>query len=251
MLAISLTEFGMLNKLMIPYDLNALGISQRDFVHHSFVHGMGHTLRVSIFCALLGELIGQDHEGQKAAVAALFHDMARNHDSVDPLHGKRAAKTIVPKFKEYIYSLGFDDKDICAMQCAIEWHCYKEELPQEHPMSLITYILKDADALDRIRIKDFDPKYLRLAGDTAMVDIAKAFYRKVIYELSIFLQSQGFTDSVCEEIDKWIDSPASFPDLLSSLEKYPQNVVLSVTQALECPQLYHRVVANYNNDVVR
>lgn len=231
--------------IKLPYDLNALGISELDFMHPSVVHGMGHTLRVSIFCALLGELLGQEQQGQIAAVAALFHDMARDHDFDDPLHGKRAAEAIVPKFKEYICSIGFDDEDIFAMQCAIEWHSYTKELPQNHPFSLITYILKDADALDRIRLKNLDPRYLRLASDMAIIDMAKSFYGKIINEIPNYLQYQEHINSICNKIHNWIDSSASFSDLLKSLEKYPKHEVRLVTLALECPRLYNRVVLNF------
>ena len=88
----------------LPYDLRSLEISSKDFWHPSFIHGMGHTVRVSIFASMIGYLTGHVREGQKASVAALFHDMARCSDGEDALHGKRSAEQVLPKYMEYILS---------------------------------------------------------------------------------------------------------------------------------------------------
>lgn len=228
----------------LPYDLNALGVSEKDFYHPTPVHGLGHSIRVSIISAIIGERLGHSREGQIAAMAALFHDMAREDDSENHLHGKRAAELIVPHFKDYIFSLGFSYNEFYSMQFAIEWHSYDKELESHHPMSLVTYILKDADALDRLRIKAFDSDYIRLIDSSVMVSLVKSFYRKILAELKIMLKHQEQISSVCQVIDNWIDSEDSFSCLLNNLSFLPKSTVQSIVFTLESPQLYNSVLNN-------
>lgn len=230
----------------LPYDLRTLSITGHDFCFPSFFHGIGHTLRVSIFSAMIGQLTGHDKEGQKAAVAALFHDMARNSDNIDTLHGKRAAKYVVPKYKEYILSLGFSEDDIREMQCAIEWHCYDEELLLSHPYSLTTYLLKDADALDRIRINALDPQYLRLADETIMTEMAKSFYAKMLRYIKKMYPNAAMTHSACEDIINWLYNAENYSLLLKRLEVYNEETIRSIMESLESPIFYHNVLFHYD-----
>ena len=224
----------------LPYDLRSLAISPKDFWHPSFIHGMGHTLRVSIFASMIGNLTGHVREGQKASIAALFHDMARSSDGEDALHGKRSAEQVLPKYKEYILSLGFSENDIQEMQCAIEWHSYPKELPLSHPYSLTTYLLKDADALDRIRIKALDPQYLRLADGT-MMEMAKTFYIKMLRHIPTMHPEEEMLSPACEDIIQWIDSEEPYYSLQQHLDTYPEPTVRCIMDTLESPMLYYHM----------
>ena len=110
-------------QVTLPYDINHLLIKKEHFLHRSFVHGIGHSIRVSIFSSLIGEKTGYLRKGQIASVAALFHDLARSSDGDDQVHGVVAVETILPQFEEEIKTLGFSEEDITEMKTAIKWHC--------------------------------------------------------------------------------------------------------------------------------
>lgn len=225
----------------LPYDLRSLVISSKDFWHPSFIHGMGHTLRVSIFASMVGNLTGHVREGQKASVAALFHDMARNSDGKDAFHGKRSAEQVLPKYKEYILSLGFSENDIQEMQCAIEWHSSPKELPSSHPYCLTTYLLKDADALDRIRIKALDPQYLRLA-DGGMIEMAKTFYIRMLGYIPTIHPEVGMLSPACEDIIQWIGSEDFYYLLQQHLDTYPESSIRCIMDTLDSPMFYYHML---------
>ena len=55
-------------------------------------------------------------------------------------------------------------------------HCLLEELDRSHPHWRLTSLLKDADGLDRVRLGDLDPLFLRNDESRAMVPFAHALY---------------------------------------------------------------------------
>ena len=226
----------------LPYDLRNLGITAHDFLHPSSIHGMGHTLRVSIFAAMIGQMTEHEQEGQKASVAALFHDLARSNDGEDYLHGKRAAELVEFKYKEYILSLGFTHDDIREMQYAIEWHSYDEEVPPSHPYSLTTYLLKDADALDRIRIKALNPNFLRMADGNIMIGMAKDFYYSIIKQICITHPNDESMRLACEDIKHWIDTQDSHHSLLERLSSFSSTTIRRIEDDLESPFFYYSMI---------
>lgn len=226
----------------LPYTILHPMICDADFRHPSTIHGMGHSLRVSIFASMIGEKTGYVREGRIASVGALFHDLERNNDGDDAVHGYFAAYSAVPRFLDSIYSLGFDDKEVDEMRCAIEWHSLQEELPIDHPFGVATWILKDADALDRIRIKALDTRFLRFVESVELLSTVQAFYLDLIDCIVKLCPNEKQIDETADVIRRWMDDDTGYQTLVTRLDQYPDNTVQTIVQKLESPSLYDMVL---------
>lgn len=147
--------------------------TQQDWLRHdSLIHGVGHMSRVFI----LQELICDQLEQQGAVVdrqatrwAASVHDVGRVDDGIDPDHGRRSAEWMnrnVPA--------GISPETIDRATYAVHWH-----VPSDDAAPVMTTelkVLKDADALDRVRLGDLNVSYLRTEAAKGMVDVAQQLY---------------------------------------------------------------------------
>lgn len=148
------------------------------FRHESHLHGAMHTYRVMCHVLALGEKMNMVHETPLAFCAAFVHDMARKHDGFCLMHGPRAAREKVPEFKSLFTKYGFADEDINAIKTAVANHSKYFELRKQHPHYLVTSLLKDADALDRIRMgeNNLNPKYIRHEATFGLIDFSCKLY---------------------------------------------------------------------------
>jgi hypothetical protein len=71
---------------------------------------------------------------------------------------------------------GVGDADYPSIHTAVVHHSLPEELDPGHPHWRLTSLLKDADALDRVRIGDLDPRYLRHPGARGMIRFARRLF---------------------------------------------------------------------------
>ena len=62
------------------------------------------------------------------------------------------------------------------MADAVVHHAVPKELDRGHPHWRLTSLLKDADALDRVRLGDLDPRYLRNAQANEMIAFAQMLF---------------------------------------------------------------------------
>jgi hypothetical protein len=117
------------------------------------LHGVGHTARVMVWAAVLT----RDTEWFESVVwAATCHDLRRVDDNDDPPHGFRAGtwvrQQLPGKLRQPLPNL-----ELIASAC--DWHvCPDRDAEWDHP---VLWLLKDADGLDRVRLYDLDPRYLR------------------------------------------------------------------------------------------
>lgn len=133
-------------------------------------HDALHTLRVLFNALLLLEMDGimlSEEETQMLMGAVIYHDIGRTNDDVDDSHGKASRDIYAADRKPENPGTGF----------LIEYHCLDDavarrdlealSLPNVDRIWLLYTILKDADALDRVRfgLRHLNPKYLR--NDTA------------------------------------------------------------------------------------
>lgn len=142
-------------------------------------HGKLHTARV-LFLALAiiqaGKIKLNPRGLTQLSTAIIFHDIGRKHDDVDNGHGK-AGREI---YKKTAGSSA--DPAVCFL---IKYHCLDDKLAEEYLKStdtirarkrtwLLYQILKDADALDRVRfgIYDLDVNQLRLPISHKLVPLA-------------------------------------------------------------------------------
>ena len=142
-------------------------------------HDKLHTARV-LFLALAviqaGKIKPNPRGLTQLSTAIIFHDIGRKHDDVDNGHGK-AGREIYKKTAR-----SSADPAVCFL---IEYHCLDDKLAEEYLKTtdtirakkrtwLLYQILKDADALDRVRfgIYDLDVNQLRLPISHKLVPLA-------------------------------------------------------------------------------
>jgi HD superfamily phosphodiesterase len=157
-------------------------VSARWFAHASWLHGVRHTQRVHIHAQrLIRELRWPEADARVVLSAAVWHDIGRVSDGWDPRHGALSAARVV--------ELGLDaalpGADARLARFAIRYHCRSDERgalratgqnDPERALSIL-WLLKDADALDRVRLGngayEIDSTALRHDCTIEMVDFAE------------------------------------------------------------------------------
>ena len=167
----------------------------------SKMHGLGHIERTILqggFCAMEEGLDRSDTA--LLLLACSYHDVGRQDDWVDDLHGWRSAQRIGA-------ITGRTGEDLKLLQGAVDAHSRKEAVLREtvagyHPANLnravrLAQLLKDADGLDRVRLGDLDPSYLRRETSRSRAGLAFEVYRR--YQQSIGCSPKPFFTQ--EELD--------------------------------------------------
>lgn len=160
----------------------------------SKMHGLGHIERTILqggFCAMEEGLDRSDTA--LLLLACSYHDVGRQDDWVDDLHGWRSAQRIGA-------ITGRTGEDLKLLQGAVDAHSRKEAVLREtvagyHPADLnravrLAQLLKDADGLDRVRLGDLDPSYLRRETSRSRAGLAFEVYRR--YQQSIGCSPKPF-----------------------------------------------------------
>ncbi len=149
-------------------------------LYDSAIHGPGHIYRTlchGAFCALEEPLSPQDT--RLLLLACAYHDVGRENDTLDELHGWRAAQRL-PALT------GLTGEDLKLVQAAVDAHSRDEialqptvegyHLADPQRGMTLAELLKDADGLDRVRIWDLDPAYLRREASRQRAAFAKELY---------------------------------------------------------------------------
>lgn len=156
--------------------------------YKSLVHGVEHTSRVVLYTLLLTTLDGiSEHDKELLLIAARYHDIGRRDDSVNREHGEWGVKKI--RELGLLDELAEDDKEIVEFVIKQHFLSKEENLKALKEISfwkrkkyeIILNYLKDADALDRVRIGNenmqLDPD--RLRGETAksLINLVHAIFK--------------------------------------------------------------------------
>ncbi|MDY0104013.1 MAG: hypothetical protein RBS07_13845 [Lentimicrobium sp.] len=159
-------------------DFNDFNLKQQQFDHHSLLHGVMHTYRVMLHVLRLGLLTHHYAEAKNAFFAAYIHDMARKHDGYCTQHGTDAANHKLPDYQELFIKNGATQKNMLSIGKACAMHSLGNELQKTDPDWLTVALLKDADALDRIRLgeDDLNVSYLRFSESHDQIDFARKLY---------------------------------------------------------------------------
>ena len=125
----------------------------------------------------LVEATGATGETARLWASVYLHDLARQHDGVAPQHGADAWARLAQLggVRALFTRAGVTDEDYPAIEAAVTMHS-RGEPPADHPHRTLIALLKDADGLDRVRLGDLDPRYLRHAEARAMTRFAQALY---------------------------------------------------------------------------
>lgn len=147
------------------------------FLHRSYLHGQAHVARVLVHALRLIEAIGAIEEAPRLWAAVYLHDIARRHDGGCRRHGADAWARLasLPAVQALLTKGGVRPEDHLAIEAAVTRHCDGEPSPGE-PHYRLMALLKDADGLDRVRLGDLKPHWLRHAAARTMVPFAQRLY---------------------------------------------------------------------------
>jgi len=148
------------------------------FRHRSTLHGQAHVSRVMVHAMRLIEATGKQSYGPQLWAAVFLHDLARTHDGVCYRHGADAAQRLrdEPGLQQRLAEAGLIEADYPAIEAAVTAHSAPKEVSRDHQHWPLIALLKDADGLDRVRLGDLEPRYLRNPEATAMVPFAQALF---------------------------------------------------------------------------
>lgn len=160
--------------------------SEKELYRNMGAHDVDHTTRVVYLANVLAELDNfNEHDKKLLLTAARYHDIGRTNDKVDMEHGKYARYKLENQEEELLKDFSKEDKNI--IKFAVEQHSLSKEenakaiekLParkREKYAKILTY-LKDADALDRVRIANkgmqLDPNRLRTDTAKKLIDFSR------------------------------------------------------------------------------
>jgi len=149
------------------------------FLHSSTLHGQAHVGRVMVHALRLIGATGAVEETIRVWAAVYLHDIARRHDGVAPRHGAEACARLrdLPETLALLARAGLREEDVPAVEVAVTRHSNGEGRPGEPHLRLIQ-LLKDADGLDRVRLGDLDPRYLRIPAARGMASFAEQLYEE-------------------------------------------------------------------------
>ena len=112
-----------------------------------------------------------------AFCGAYIHDLARTGDGKEPEHGANAVIKYFDKFNHLWdkYQLSAEEREW--IKQAVTQHSIREQLTPNDKGYAVMAILKDADALDRCRIGDLNPRWLRHAESRMLVTKMEEIYK--------------------------------------------------------------------------
>lgn len=124
-------------------------------------------------------------EARLAFFAAYIHDMSRKHDGYCTQHGADSANLKLPVYRELFLKNGATENELLIIGKAVTLHSTNTELTKQDPDWLTVAILKDADALDRIRLGagDLKPSFLRLEES----------HQCILYGVELYDRTHGTT----------------------------------------------------------
>lgn len=139
------------------------------------LHGMGHAARVLVWAELIARSMrdeGIDVDIAAVRWAAALHDVRRLHDGRDALHGARCGVWIGEHGCKALAGLSESRRARIAYCCT--WHVPPDR--QAPAMTPELMCLKDADALDRVRLGGPDVRMLRTPLARSLVGQARFLF---------------------------------------------------------------------------
>ena len=137
--------------------------------HDSNIHGVGHLSRVFVLQELICNLLveqGVAVNREATRWAAMTHDVGRIDDGLDLDHGWRSAEWIKNNLHDQMTPELLD-----TVMYIVHWHVPSDEEAPE--MTIELQVLKDADGLDRVRLGDLNPSYLRTKAAMQLIETAR------------------------------------------------------------------------------
>lgn len=145
-------------------------IKEEHYREPNGIHGISHVTRVLRHASNIAEHYSLTEREEKVlALAVCYHDIGRVHNEWDTSHGLLSSRKVRGLGLLENEGLSEDEKGLILR--LIVSHCLEDEVFKGTEREVLLHdILKDADGLDRVRIFDLDPYYLRLPESADMVD---------------------------------------------------------------------------------
>lgn len=158
----------------------ALKNLNHDALFVSHMHGLGHIERTMLQGAFCAMAEGLDAENTQLLLECCsYHDVGRVNDWVDDLHGHRSAGRLAEL-------TGRAGEELLLLQGAVDAHSRRDKeleaiidgygAADRNRAILLAQLLKDSDGLDRVRLGDLDPKYLRRDASRQRAELARAVF---------------------------------------------------------------------------
>ena len=171
--------------------MDTLSVRASFFDTPSSIHGRLHTLRVMYWTFFISRHIlspdaphpwaslscdEKERAGSLAFRAAVIHDCARRHDGKCTDHGLYAAQSKKWIVAQEFYHGEVPDEDWAVIERALILHCRDEGALGCSVSDLALALLKDADAIDRVRLRSEgpNPDYLRFPVSRTLIPQARA-----------------------------------------------------------------------------
>lgn len=221
--------------------LTYIGVDKVDFSlrnsifkrpNHWPIHGIGHIYRTMIGCALIGHSIKRPREALLAFCGAYIHDLARRSDGKEPEHGENAVKEYFDCFSDIWKKYGFTPDECEKLKLSVKLHSRSERLKRNDWGYEVAAILKDADALDRCRLKDgLNPNMLYFNESKSLIPISKQIFEQT-REINSDISFADFLQKICLSIQsvldtKMIDTLYHFTDRSNLLSIFKNNGLFS------------------------
>ncbi|MBO4677368.1 MAG: hypothetical protein J5633_07475 [Oscillospiraceae bacterium] len=200
--------------LASPYGealLKALKTLKRNVLYQSHVHGLGHIERTLVHGAMCAQAEKLDAADTSLLMdMCSYHDTGRESDWLDGAHGLRSSLKLAEL-------TGRRGEDLRIMMAGVEAHSigdkYMEDVIRKHGPAdperalRMARLLKDSDGLDRVRIRDLNPKYLRFESSRKRARFAQLLfdrYRAIQGEWGVQQEQDGFDLGVIQALKQFV-----------------------------------------------
>ncbi len=175
--------------IMSRYSSCSGAIQRIWFANPDGIHAISHTRRVLFLALIIAYFEGlKENDMIILAEAAMYHDIGRTTDGYDSVHGTASHKKAVDQ--GLLSAKAFEDMEV--LRFVVENHSAPDMavfkvLKQYHFKDreraiYLYHLFKDADGLDRVRINDLNPDYLRSAFSFRLILIAHQLFQAGEYE---------------------------------------------------------------------
>ncbi len=180
----------MQTQAMIDRYFNYAGQIKSAWFHNpEGIHALSHTKRVLLLGILLAYLENlSEQECDLICLAAIYHDIGRLTDGYDTTHGLASYRKLVSRgLLQQIPTAQLEtirfiiELHAVADQAALK-QLNKYQLPDVDRALKLYNLFKDADGLDRVRINDLNPDYLRNPGAHKLLLLAHQLFHDADYE---------------------------------------------------------------------
>jgi len=158
-------------------NFNDFNLTDKNFFHSSNCHGIKHTYRVMYNCLMIGFKLNNIIDTKRSFCAAFIHDLSRRHDWACHIHGEQSVAENFEKYTNLFKKNNMIESDFDAIKLAVINHSQKNEIEKNNQFYTTVSILRDADALDLIRLgTKIIPNYLRFNVSKRLIEFCENLY---------------------------------------------------------------------------